>query len=194
MTGSIRIIFVPGMKPKPPERIHRQVLGRCMRAGLERVDPDVAEPLRDGARCLTARRGITPFIEGTATSNWISGASSASSSNRSPATEISWTSRPSPGARHGSCSGWVTRRPVLEPVRKALDASDRDRNPPLSHELGRDRHGCARGRAQGAGRCLVRRRAGAVDRSQPGLGPSPTTRSGNSHTGRAARMAASACS
>ena len=54
MTGSIRIIFVPGMKPKPPERIHRQVLGRCMRAGLERVDPDVAEPLRDGARCLTA--------------------------------------------------------------------------------------------------------------------------------------------
>ena len=53
MTGSVRIIFVPGMKPKPPERIHRQVLGRCMRAGLERVDPDVAEPLRDGARCLT---------------------------------------------------------------------------------------------------------------------------------------------
>ena len=53
MTESARIIFVPGMKPKPPERIHRQVLGRCMRAGLERVDPDAAEPLRDGARCLT---------------------------------------------------------------------------------------------------------------------------------------------
>ena len=53
MTESVRIIFVPGMKPKPPERIHRQVLGRCMRAGLERVDPDAAEPLRDGATCLT---------------------------------------------------------------------------------------------------------------------------------------------
>ena len=53
MTETVRIIFVPGMKPKPPERIHRQVLGRCMRAGLERVDPDAAEPLRDGARCLT---------------------------------------------------------------------------------------------------------------------------------------------
>ena len=54
MTESVRIIFVPGMKPKPPERIHRQVLGRCMRAGLERVDPGAAAPLRDGARCLTA--------------------------------------------------------------------------------------------------------------------------------------------
>ena len=53
MTGSVRIIFVPGMKPKPPERIHRQVLGRCMRAGLERVDTEAAAPLRDGARCLT---------------------------------------------------------------------------------------------------------------------------------------------
>lgn len=53
MSRPVRIIFVPGMKPKPPERIHRQVLGRCMRAGLERVDPDAAAPLRDGARCLT---------------------------------------------------------------------------------------------------------------------------------------------
>ena len=53
MSRPARIIFVPGMKPKPPERIHRQVLGRCMRAGLERVDPDAAAPLRDGARCLT---------------------------------------------------------------------------------------------------------------------------------------------
>lgn len=53
MTGPARIIFVPGMKPKPPQRIHRQVLGRCMRAGLERVDPDAAKPLRDGARCLS---------------------------------------------------------------------------------------------------------------------------------------------
>ena len=53
MTGSVRIIYVPGMKPKPPERIHRQVLGRCMRAGLERIDPAAAQPFRDGARCLT---------------------------------------------------------------------------------------------------------------------------------------------
>lgn len=53
MSQPARIIFVPGMKPKPPERIHRQVLGRCMRAGLERVDPDAAQPLRDGAMCLT---------------------------------------------------------------------------------------------------------------------------------------------
>ena len=53
MTGSVRIIYVPGMNPKPPERIHRQVLGRCMRAGLERVDPAAAQPFRDGARCLT---------------------------------------------------------------------------------------------------------------------------------------------
>ena len=53
MTRPTRIIFVPGMKPKPPERIHRQVLGRCMRAGLERVEPEAAQPLRGGAKCLT---------------------------------------------------------------------------------------------------------------------------------------------
>ena len=53
MSNAARIIFVPGMKPKPPERIHRQVLGRCMRAGLERIDTEAARPLRDGARCLT---------------------------------------------------------------------------------------------------------------------------------------------
>ena len=53
MTGSTRIIFVPGMKPKPPARVHRQVLARCMRAGLERADSAAAQALRDGARCLS---------------------------------------------------------------------------------------------------------------------------------------------
>ncbi len=53
MTRPVRIIFVPGMKPKPPERIHRQVLARCMRAGLERADPSAAQALRDGAGGLS---------------------------------------------------------------------------------------------------------------------------------------------
>ena len=33
MSNAARIIFVPGMKPKPPERIHRQVLGRLHAGG-----------------------------------------------------------------------------------------------------------------------------------------------------------------
>ncbi|MEL7311377.1 MAG: hypothetical protein AAFN07_07700 [Pseudomonadota bacterium] len=37
-----KIIFVPGMKPKPPAEVHRQQLWRCLLEGVERVDPTVA--------------------------------------------------------------------------------------------------------------------------------------------------------
>lgn len=48
-----RVVFVPGMKPKPPKRIHRQVLARCLRAGLERIDPAAARAWREGAGGLS---------------------------------------------------------------------------------------------------------------------------------------------
>lgn len=41
-----RIIFVPGMKPKPPPDIHRRELWRVLLAGIERVDNDLAQTLR----------------------------------------------------------------------------------------------------------------------------------------------------
>ena len=40
-----RIIFVPGMKPKPPEEIHRRELLRAMLAGIGRVDRELADRL-----------------------------------------------------------------------------------------------------------------------------------------------------
>jgi hypothetical protein len=39
----VRIIFVPGLKPKPPPDVHRRELVRVLRAGLTRVRPQAAE-------------------------------------------------------------------------------------------------------------------------------------------------------
>ena len=52
MTRPARIIFVPGMKPKPPEELYRQVIRRCLQVGLERVGPDAARVFRDDPSCL----------------------------------------------------------------------------------------------------------------------------------------------
>ncbi|MGI9202534.1 MAG: hypothetical protein ACR2Q3_00905 [Woeseiaceae bacterium] len=41
------IIYVPGLKPKPEAAVHREQLLRCLRAGLQRVDPDVAAAVTD---------------------------------------------------------------------------------------------------------------------------------------------------
>jgi len=40
-----RIIFVPGKNPKPPVEEHRQQLRRCLRRGVERADPAVAQEI-----------------------------------------------------------------------------------------------------------------------------------------------------
>lgn len=40
------IIYVPGMKPKPPAEDHRAMLWRCLLNGVRRADPDWVEPLR----------------------------------------------------------------------------------------------------------------------------------------------------
>jgi hypothetical protein len=36
------IIFVPGLLPKPEREVHREALLRCLLAGVQRIDPDVA--------------------------------------------------------------------------------------------------------------------------------------------------------
>lgn len=44
--GSPLIIFIPGLKPKPAPELHRPALLRCLLAGLEKADVDVARQLR----------------------------------------------------------------------------------------------------------------------------------------------------
>jgi len=48
-----RIIFVPGMKPKPPPDIHLRELCRCLTAGLAWARPDAARRFRANPDCLT---------------------------------------------------------------------------------------------------------------------------------------------
>ena len=45
MPSASRIIFVPGKNPKPPVEEHRQQLLRCLRRGVERADPAVAQEI-----------------------------------------------------------------------------------------------------------------------------------------------------
>lgn len=53
MSGSERrIIFVPGMKPKPPPEIHKRELCRCLTAGLAWARPEAARLFRDRPDCL----------------------------------------------------------------------------------------------------------------------------------------------
>ena len=40
-----RILFIPGKNPKPPAEEHRQQLLRCLRRGVERADPAVAQEI-----------------------------------------------------------------------------------------------------------------------------------------------------
>lgn len=44
------ILYVPGLRPKPAPAIHRQELLRCLLAGVERVDPEVAARIRETDR------------------------------------------------------------------------------------------------------------------------------------------------
>lgn len=44
-TGLPLIVFVPGMKPKPPAELHLDALRRCLLEGLGRVDQTVADDL-----------------------------------------------------------------------------------------------------------------------------------------------------
>jgi hypothetical protein len=48
-----RIIFVPGMKPKPPPDVHRRELLRVMLAGLARTRPEAARRLAASFDCFS---------------------------------------------------------------------------------------------------------------------------------------------
>jgi hypothetical protein len=44
-SDGLRLIFVPGMKPKPPPKVHRRALWDALLFGLQQVDPPLAESL-----------------------------------------------------------------------------------------------------------------------------------------------------
>ena len=52
MSVSPLIIYVPGLLPKPEAETHRDALLRCLLAGLQRVDADLAAQLETNADCF----------------------------------------------------------------------------------------------------------------------------------------------
>ena len=46
MNHERQIVFVPGMKPKPPVELHEDALWRCLLNGVERADPALVPELR----------------------------------------------------------------------------------------------------------------------------------------------------
>lgn len=46
------ILFIPGLRPKPPPEIHRHELRRCLLEGIGRIDPDTARAIRDHERAF----------------------------------------------------------------------------------------------------------------------------------------------
>lgn len=51
--GEPLIIYVPGIKPKPPAAEHRAALWRCLIEGVRRADPVVADELAGHPSCFT---------------------------------------------------------------------------------------------------------------------------------------------
>ena len=49
----LRLIFVPGMKPKPPPEIHTHELCRCLTSGLAWARPEAARKFTAQSSCLT---------------------------------------------------------------------------------------------------------------------------------------------
>lgn len=48
-----RIVYVPGLKPKPPEELHRRELVRCLSEGVRRVDEDIAVDVADAFQLVS---------------------------------------------------------------------------------------------------------------------------------------------
>ncbi len=46
------ILFIPGLRPKPPPEIHRRELLRCLLEGIERTDPATARAIRAQGRAF----------------------------------------------------------------------------------------------------------------------------------------------
>ena len=47
-----RILYVPGLRAKPPPAVHREVLWRCLLEGVRRADPEAAAGLAAAPGCL----------------------------------------------------------------------------------------------------------------------------------------------
>ena len=47
-----RILYVPGLRAKPPPAIHREILWRCLLEGVRRADPRAATELAASPECL----------------------------------------------------------------------------------------------------------------------------------------------
>jgi len=52
MSASPLIIYVPGLLPKPEAETHRDVLLRCLLAGIQRIDTDLAARLESDKGCF----------------------------------------------------------------------------------------------------------------------------------------------
>ncbi len=46
------ILYIPGLLPKPEAGIHKDALRRCLLAGIERIDAEVAEEIRQDEHCF----------------------------------------------------------------------------------------------------------------------------------------------
>ena len=52
METSPLILYVPGLRPKPPPATHRNELLRCMTEGIRRIDREVASQIREAGRAF----------------------------------------------------------------------------------------------------------------------------------------------
>ena len=46
------LIFIPGKNPKPPPKLHRDMLWRCLVEGVRRAQPELAAELGDNSQCF----------------------------------------------------------------------------------------------------------------------------------------------
>ena len=46
------ILYIPGLMPKPEAGIHKEALRRCLLAGIEAIDAEVAKEIRNDERCF----------------------------------------------------------------------------------------------------------------------------------------------
>jgi hypothetical protein len=47
ISGRPVVVYIPGLKPKPPPQLHREQLLRCLVAGVRRLDPELADRLAE---------------------------------------------------------------------------------------------------------------------------------------------------
>ena len=47
MPGRPVVVYIPGLKPKPPPLLHREQLLRCLVSGVRRLDAEIADRLAE---------------------------------------------------------------------------------------------------------------------------------------------------